>query len=170
MAEALEYQRREEVALLALLNGKADTEAEAWANLQKISLTSPWAGERSLEDIENTWHKWESKDKQVRLDRGPGVEGGRRDRGFDGPTALSPEPSLPPMTLAGEQNPGRLVQAQGAVAESRTPVHQRAAWPDEVPGAAGWALPAGLGLEAPPVPAGASSGVPGTWVLRWGSE
>lgn len=66
------YQRREEVALLALLNGNADTEAEAWANLQKITLTSPWAGERSLEDIENTWHKWESKDKQVRLDRGHG--------------------------------------------------------------------------------------------------
>ncbi|KAK1337388.1 hypothetical protein QTO34_002014 [Cnephaeus nilssonii] len=64
-AEALVYQRREEVALLALLNGNADTEAEAWANLQKITLTSPWAGERSLEDIENTWHKWESKDKQV---------------------------------------------------------------------------------------------------------
>ncbi|XP_036274689.1 EF-hand calcium-binding domain-containing protein 8 [Pipistrellus kuhlii] len=65
LAEALDYQRREEVALLALLNGKADTEAEAWANLQKITLASPWAGERSLEDIENTWHKWESKDKQV---------------------------------------------------------------------------------------------------------
>ncbi|XP_014311948.2 EF-hand calcium-binding domain-containing protein 8 [Myotis lucifugus] len=64
-AEALVYQRREEVALLALLNGKADTEAEAWAKLQKITLTSPWAGERSLKDIENTWHKWESKDKQV---------------------------------------------------------------------------------------------------------
>lgn len=66
------YQRREEVALLAFLNGTADTEAEAWANLQKITLTSPWAGERSLEDIENTWHKWESKDKQVRLGRGHG--------------------------------------------------------------------------------------------------
>lgn len=59
------YQQREQVALMALLNGKADTEAEAWAKLQKITLTSPWAGERSPEDIENSWYKWESKDKQV---------------------------------------------------------------------------------------------------------
>ncbi|KAM7125611.1 EF-hand calcium-binding domain-containing protein 8 [Molossus nigricans] len=64
-AEALVYQRREQVALMALLNGNADTEADDWAKLQKITLMSPWAGERSPEDIENTWHKWESKDKQV---------------------------------------------------------------------------------------------------------
>ncbi|XP_077625503.1 EF-hand calcium-binding domain-containing protein 8 [Crocuta crocuta] len=64
LAEALVYQRREQAALLALLKGKADTEAEAWANLQKITQTSPWAGERSLEDIESSWRKWESKGKQ----------------------------------------------------------------------------------------------------------
>lgn len=70
------YQRREQVALMALLNGNADTEADDWAKLQKITLMSPWAGERSPEDIENTWHKWESKDKQVRLDGAPrGVMG-----------------------------------------------------------------------------------------------
>uniref|UniRef100_A0A8D1I889 WD repeat-containing protein on Y chromosome n=1 Tax=Sus scrofa TaxID=9823 RepID=A0A8D1I889_PIG len=65
LAEVLVYQQREQVALMALLNGKADTEAEAWARLQKITLTSPWAGERSPEDIENSWYKWESKGKQV---------------------------------------------------------------------------------------------------------
>ncbi|XP_059753225.1 EF-hand calcium-binding domain-containing protein 8 [Balaenoptera ricei] len=65
LAEALVYQRREQVALMALLYGKADTEPEAWARLQKITLTSPWAGERSPEDIEDSWYKWESKDKQV---------------------------------------------------------------------------------------------------------
>ena len=69
------YQRREQVALMALLYGKADTEPEAWARLQKITLTSPWAGERSPEDIEDSWYKWESKDKQVRL--GGGTETGR---------------------------------------------------------------------------------------------
>ncbi|XP_044118277.1 EF-hand calcium-binding domain-containing protein 8 [Neovison vison] len=65
LAEALVYQRREQVALMALLNGKATREAEAWANLQKITQTSPWAGERSLEDIERSWLKWESKGKQM---------------------------------------------------------------------------------------------------------
>ncbi|XDB56655.1 hypothetical protein AB1E18_010118 [Capra hircus] len=64
LAEALMYQRREQVVLLDLLNGKADTEAKAWARLQKITLTSPWTGKRSLEDIEDTWCKWESKGKQ----------------------------------------------------------------------------------------------------------
>ncbi|XP_027974425.1 EF-hand calcium-binding domain-containing protein 8 isoform X4 [Eumetopias jubatus] len=65
LAEALVYQRREQVALMALLNGKADAEAEAWAKLQKITQTSPWAGERSPEDIECSWCKWESKGKQM---------------------------------------------------------------------------------------------------------
>ncbi|XP_019501237.1 PREDICTED: WD repeat-containing protein on Y chromosome-like [Hipposideros armiger] len=55
-AEALVYQRREQVALMSLLNGKADTEDEAWAKLQKITLTSPWAGERSPEAIEKSWY------------------------------------------------------------------------------------------------------------------
>ncbi|XP_053056051.1 EF-hand calcium-binding domain-containing protein 8 isoform X5 [Acinonyx jubatus] len=64
LAEALVYQRQEEAALVALLNGKPDTEAEAWANLQKITQTSPWAGERSQEDVESSWCKWESKGKQ----------------------------------------------------------------------------------------------------------
>lgn len=61
------YQRQEQVVLLDLLNGKADTEAKAWARLQKITPTSPWIGKRSPEDIEDTWCKWESKGKQVRL-------------------------------------------------------------------------------------------------------
>lgn len=64
------YQRREQVALMALLKGKENTEAEAWAKLQKISLMSPWAGERALEEIENSWYKWESNGKQVRLGDG----------------------------------------------------------------------------------------------------
>ncbi|XP_044909677.1 EF-hand calcium-binding domain-containing protein 8 isoform X7 [Felis catus] len=64
LAEALAYQRQEEAALVALLNGKPDTEAEAWTNLQKITQTSPWAGERSQEDVESSWCKWESKGKQ----------------------------------------------------------------------------------------------------------
>ncbi|KAI4562604.1 hypothetical protein MJT46_011566 [Ovis ammon polii x Ovis aries] len=64
LAEALMYQRREQVVLLDLLNGKADTEAKAWARLQKITPTSPWTGKRSPEDIEDTWCKWESKGKQ----------------------------------------------------------------------------------------------------------
>ncbi|XP_006144052.1 EF-hand calcium-binding domain-containing protein 8 isoform X1 [Tupaia chinensis] len=65
LAEALVYQRREQVALMALLNGKADTEAEAWARLQKMALVAPWAKERPLEDIEDSWSKWESTGKQV---------------------------------------------------------------------------------------------------------
>lgn len=60
-------QRREQVALMAVLNGKADTEAGAWAKLQKITLTSPWAGEHPPEAIEKSWCKWESQGKQVRL-------------------------------------------------------------------------------------------------------
>ena len=56
------YQRREQVVLLDLLNGKADT-----ARLQKLTPMSPWTGKRSPEDIEDTWCKWESKGKQVRL-------------------------------------------------------------------------------------------------------
>uniref|UniRef100_A0A2K5IAC9 WD repeat-containing protein on Y chromosome n=1 Tax=Colobus angolensis palliatus TaxID=336983 RepID=A0A2K5IAC9_COLAP len=65
LAEALIYQRREQAALMALLHGKADKETEAWAKLQKMALMSPWAGERPLEDIEDSWSKWESRDKQV---------------------------------------------------------------------------------------------------------
>lgn len=52
---------------MALLHGKADKETEAWARLQKMALMSPWAGECPLEDIEDSWSKWESRDKQVRL-------------------------------------------------------------------------------------------------------
>jgi hypothetical protein len=63
--EAMTYQWREQVALMALLKGRAD-EAEAWARLQKMALTSPWAGEHTPEDIEESWNKWESKGKQVR--------------------------------------------------------------------------------------------------------
>lgn len=112
------YQRREQVVLMALLNGKADAEAEAWAKLQKITQTSPWAGERSPEDIEHSWCKWESKGKQVRLRGGP--------RGREGPTTVSPEASLSPMVPADEQSCGSSVQAQGPVAEFPTPVHPRA--------------------------------------------
>ncbi|XP_010341000.1 EF-hand calcium-binding domain-containing protein 8 isoform X2 [Saimiri boliviensis] len=65
LAEALIYQRREQAALMDLLHGKADKEADAWAKLQKMALVSPWAGERPLEDIEDSWSKWESRDKQV---------------------------------------------------------------------------------------------------------
>uniref|UniRef100_A0A2K5DQZ7 WD repeat-containing protein on Y chromosome n=1 Tax=Aotus nancymaae TaxID=37293 RepID=A0A2K5DQZ7_AOTNA len=66
LAEALMiYQRQEQAALMALLHGKADKEADAWAKLQKMALVSPWAGERPLEDIEDSWSKWESRDKQV---------------------------------------------------------------------------------------------------------
>uniref|UniRef100_G3QD46 WD repeat-containing protein on Y chromosome n=1 Tax=Gorilla gorilla gorilla TaxID=9595 RepID=G3QD46_GORGO len=65
LAEALIYQRREQAALMALLHGKADKEADAWAKLQKMALMSPWARERPLEDIEDSWNKWESRDKQV---------------------------------------------------------------------------------------------------------
>ncbi|XP_077728841.1 EF-hand calcium-binding domain-containing protein 8 isoform X9 [Canis aureus] len=65
LAEALVYQRREQVALMALLNGKADAEAEAWGKLQRITQTSPWAGEHYSEDVEHSWLEWESKGKQV---------------------------------------------------------------------------------------------------------
>nr|XP_054398110.1 EF-hand calcium-binding domain-containing protein 8 isoform X4 [Pongo abelii] len=65
LAEALIYQRREQAALMALLHGKADKEADAWAKLKRMALMSPWAGERPLEDIEDSWNKWESRDKQV---------------------------------------------------------------------------------------------------------
>lgn len=139
------YQRREQAALLALLKGKADTEAEAWANLQKITQTSPWAGERSPEDIESSWLKWESKGKQVRLGGGP--------RGREGPSAVTPEASLLPLTPAGEQHCGSGIQAQGAVTESRPPVRQRAVRLDEVPGEAWWGLPSAgpepLGIPSP---------------------
>lgn len=114
---------------MALLNGKADTEAEAWAKLQKIALTSPWAGERSPEAIEKSWCEWESKGKQVRLGGG--------HSGIEGPTTLSPEPSLLPVTPADEQSRGNSIQAQGAAVESRTSVHRRALWLDEAPGETG---------------------------------
>uniref|UniRef100_A0A2K6EGX2 WD repeat-containing protein on Y chromosome n=1 Tax=Propithecus coquereli TaxID=379532 RepID=A0A2K6EGX2_PROCO len=65
LAEALAYQRREQVALLALLNEKADMEVETWDKLQKLALMSPRAGERFPEDIEDSWSKWESQGKQV---------------------------------------------------------------------------------------------------------
>ncbi|XP_037667023.1 EF-hand calcium-binding domain-containing protein 8 isoform X3 [Choloepus didactylus] len=65
LAEVLAYQRREQVALMDLLYEKADKEAEAWAKVQKMALLSPWAGERSLKDIESSWLKWESKGKLV---------------------------------------------------------------------------------------------------------
>ncbi|XP_076967505.1 EF-hand calcium-binding domain-containing protein 8 isoform X1 [Tamandua tetradactyla] len=65
LAEVLAYQRREQVALMSLLYGKADVEAEAWAKVQKMALMSPWAGKHSLEDIESSWLKWESKGKLV---------------------------------------------------------------------------------------------------------
>ncbi|XP_025325509.3 EF-hand calcium-binding domain-containing protein 8 isoform X9 [Canis lupus dingo] len=65
LAEALVYQRREQVALMALLNGKADAEAEAWGKLQRITQMSPWAGEHYSEDVEHSWLEWESKGKQV---------------------------------------------------------------------------------------------------------
>lgn len=100
---------------MALLNGKATREAEAWAKLQKITQTSPWAGERSLEDIERSWLKWESKGKQVRLRGGP--------RGTEGPATASPEASLLSMAPADEQSCGSSVQAQGSVPEPPTPVH-----------------------------------------------
>ncbi|XP_064132492.1 EF-hand calcium-binding domain-containing protein 8 [Loxodonta africana] len=65
LAEALAYQRREQVVLMNFLHGKEDTEAEAWAKLQRMAMMSPWAREHSPEDIENSWRNWESKDKQV---------------------------------------------------------------------------------------------------------
>ncbi|KAM4842698.1 EF-hand calcium-binding domain-containing protein 8 [Thomomys bottae] len=65
LAEALAYQRREQAVLMDLLNQKPDKEAEAWAKLQKMAVTSPWAREYSLQDIEETWSKWESHGKQL---------------------------------------------------------------------------------------------------------
>ncbi|XP_053429725.1 EF-hand calcium-binding domain-containing protein 8 [Nycticebus coucang] len=65
LAAALVYQKREQTALLALLDGAADTEAHAWAKLQKLSLMSPWAGVHSPKEIEDSWSKWESQGKQV---------------------------------------------------------------------------------------------------------
>ncbi|KAM9249241.1 EF-hand calcium-binding domain-containing protein 8 [Dugong dugon] len=65
LAEALAYQRREQVVLMNFLHGKEDMEAEAWAKLQRMAVMSPWGREYSLEDIENSWRNWESKDKQV---------------------------------------------------------------------------------------------------------
>uniref|UniRef100_A0A8C6AE10 WD repeat-containing protein on Y chromosome n=1 Tax=Marmota marmota marmota TaxID=9994 RepID=A0A8C6AE10_MARMA len=65
LAEALVYQRREQEALMLLLSGRADTEAEAWAKLHRMAPMSPWAGEHSLQDIEASWSEWESKGKQV---------------------------------------------------------------------------------------------------------
>ncbi|XP_013369796.1 PREDICTED: EF-hand calcium-binding domain-containing protein 8 isoform X2 [Chinchilla lanigera] len=65
LAEALAYQQQEQVALMALLNGKEEVEAAAWSRLQRMAETSPWAREHSLEDIEESWSQWESKGKQV---------------------------------------------------------------------------------------------------------
>ncbi|XP_069352658.1 EF-hand calcium-binding domain-containing protein 8 [Eulemur rufifrons] len=65
LAEALVYQRQKQVALLALLKEKADTEAEPWAKLQKLAPLAPWAGEHFPEDIEDSWSKWESQVSKV---------------------------------------------------------------------------------------------------------
>lgn len=56
LAEALVYQQREQEVLISLLNGKADTEAEAWAKLNRMAPMSPWAGEHPLQDIEASWN------------------------------------------------------------------------------------------------------------------
>ncbi|XP_049635459.1 EF-hand calcium-binding domain-containing protein 8 [Suncus etruscus] len=66
LASALEYQRLEQIALMALLHMKGDMEAEAWASLRKLSLQCPWGGERPLEEIESSWRMWESRAKQMR--------------------------------------------------------------------------------------------------------
>ncbi|XP_073094149.1 LOW QUALITY PROTEIN: uncharacterized protein [Manis javanica] len=50
---------------IPLKEKEGDAEAEAWAKLQRLTLLSPWAGERSPEDTENSCCKWESKGKQV---------------------------------------------------------------------------------------------------------
>ncbi|EHB11320.1 WD repeat-containing protein on Y chromosome [Heterocephalus glaber] len=65
LAEALAYHQWEQVALMTLLNGKEDMEAEAWTRLQRIAQMSPWAHEHSLEDIEASWSQWESRGRQV---------------------------------------------------------------------------------------------------------
>ncbi|KAM6147833.1 EF-hand calcium-binding domain-containing protein 8 [Erethizon dorsatum] len=64
LAEALAYQQQEQVALMALLNGKEDVEAEAWTRLQRMAQMSPWTREHSLEDIES-WSQWKSEGRQV---------------------------------------------------------------------------------------------------------
>ncbi|XP_051000777.1 EF-hand calcium-binding domain-containing protein 8 [Acomys russatus] len=64
LAEALEFQRREQAALMALLHGKAEKEAEARAKLHQMSLISPWTRDHSVEDIEESWNQW-AKDKQA---------------------------------------------------------------------------------------------------------
>ncbi|XP_060044405.1 EF-hand calcium-binding domain-containing protein 8 [Erinaceus europaeus] len=64
-AAALKYQQQEEAVLMALWRGKGDAEAEAWDNLRKITPTSPWPEERSLEAIEDSWREWESTGKQT---------------------------------------------------------------------------------------------------------
>ncbi|XP_069863613.1 EF-hand calcium-binding domain-containing protein 8 [Dipodomys merriami] len=63
--EVLAYQRREQAVLMDLLNQRPEKEAEAWAKLQKMAVTSPWTREHSTQDIEETWNKWESHGKQV---------------------------------------------------------------------------------------------------------
>ncbi|XP_055977525.1 EF-hand calcium-binding domain-containing protein 8 [Sorex fumeus] len=65
LASALEYQRQEQIALLALLHMKGDMETEAWAALRKLTLQCPWGGERPLEDIESSWRAWESRAQTV---------------------------------------------------------------------------------------------------------
>ncbi|XP_012866131.1 PREDICTED: EF-hand calcium-binding domain-containing protein 8 [Dipodomys ordii] len=63
--EALAYQRREQAVLMDLLNQRPEKEAEAWAKLQKMAVTSPWPREHSPQDIEESWNKWESHGKQL---------------------------------------------------------------------------------------------------------
>ncbi|XP_054995913.1 EF-hand calcium-binding domain-containing protein 8 [Sorex araneus] len=65
LASALEYQRQEQIALLALLHMKGDMETGAWAALRRLTLQCPWGGERPLEDIENSWRAWESRAQTV---------------------------------------------------------------------------------------------------------
>ncbi|XP_023368025.1 EF-hand calcium-binding domain-containing protein 8 [Otolemur garnettii] len=74
LTAALVYQKQEQTALLALLDGAADTEARAWTKLQKLAETSPWAGERSPKEIEDSWSKWESQDKQMSKVLGTGYK------------------------------------------------------------------------------------------------
>ncbi|XP_041526694.1 EF-hand calcium-binding domain-containing protein 8 [Microtus oregoni] len=64
LAQALMYQQREQEALMALLHGKAEKEAEARARLHQMSCTAPWTKEHSVEDIEESWNQW-TKDKQA---------------------------------------------------------------------------------------------------------
>ncbi|CAO2578224.1 WD repeat-containing protein on Y chromosome [Lemmus lemmus] len=62
LAQALVYQRREQAALMALLHGKAEEEAEARTRLQHMSRMAPWTKVYSAEDIEESWNQW-AKDK-----------------------------------------------------------------------------------------------------------